>query len=346
MDAYLAAGKPQGWDFTRWEMWTYTNHERRTDEEFFRKNGHLWRDGRGEIAGLFVSEGGRDFFSVLARPGTPVIAEVMLDWAIAEWGRGKGRLKCGAYTFDKAGEALLVRRGFEAGQGLCHTWKFDLKNTAYQALLPDGFRVASILEHPDYKERCEVVSDAYNANAAGFTLEEYRWRCSAPGYRPEFDLSVISPEGVFVSCCTGWLDERSRVAVVETVGTRRAYQNRGFARQVVAECFKRLAAAGAQVALVTSYSEAAHRTYAALRPVERYDFRAYSCRPESCKRGTLGTPLRSEPGNEGGHELWTRPFGDRLWRITLPFPKVTGQLSSFPNSWRAWAPPTRSCGTA
>ncbi len=288
VDVYLAGGRLFGWEFTRWEMWTYTFHERKNDAEFFHRNCRLWRDEQGKIAGIFISEGGKEAFALVPRPGTPGIAATMMEWAVTEWGRGKDHLEYEGYDLDDAVLPLLHRYGFVREGSPAHTWRYDLTRGSYDLALPDGYRIASILEHPDFVQRREVVGDAYGGDTDGMSPAEYEWRCSAPGYRGEFDLSLISPEGVFVSCCTGWLDERSRMAVVETVGTRRAYWNRGFARRVIGECFNRLAATGAQTGFITSYSEAAHHTYASLRPVERYDFYTY-------RRAWLGSRRKPVP---------------------------------------------------
>ncbi len=278
VDNLIRTGGPQEWEFTRWEMWRYTYASRKDDTEFFSRNCRIWRDDAGAIVGFFISEHGKEDAFVIPRAGTPEtqdVAEIILDWALGEWGKGRRPIECCAYSQDETMDRLLAGRGFRSMGLYGHAWEYDLVNTRYRPELASGFRVAGIAEIPDLKERCEVVSDAYNGNTTSFDIEEYRWRCSAPGYCPDFDVSLVSPDGVFLSCCTGWIDWRSRMAVVETVGTRRAYQNKGHARNVIAECFRRLAAAGAEKAFISSFSQAAHRTYGSLSPVRRHDLYRY-----------------------------------------------------------------------
>ncbi|MCK4257911.1 MAG: hypothetical protein KAX49_02975 [Halanaerobiales bacterium] len=261
---------PQDWDYTRCEMWIYTHVERKDNVDFFYQNCHIWRDETGKIVGLFISEKGKEEFSIIPAPEVKEIGEVILDWAINVWGAEKEKIYCDLFEYEKDLITLLTSRNFKKRDGIIsHGWKYDLTKVEYEIQLEDGFKICSINEDHDLKERCEVVSDAYNnGDLTKFTLEEYEWRCSAPGYNSDFDLACISPEGIYVSCCTGWLDQHSKSAIIETVGTRHAFRRKGYAKKVVAECFNRLRTAGAKVGYIRSFNEIADKTYGSLKPSE------------------------------------------------------------------------------
>ena len=99
-----------------------------------------------------------------------------------------------------------------------------------------------------------------------------RAKITAPTYAPEWNLAVISPEGEHVAFCLARLDRRNRVAEIDPIGTRPEYQRRGFAKAVVAECFRRLRTHGMRYAYIGSGPEPAvgNRLYESLGPVETY----------------------------------------------------------------------------
>ncbi|MFD2877172.1 hypothetical protein ACFTAO_16115 [Paenibacillus rhizoplanae] len=54
-------------------------------------NAHLWKNEAGEITGLFISESGGGFFSLIVHPDYPHLADEMVAWTRNVWGKGKKR---------------------------------------------------------------------------------------------------------------------------------------------------------------------------------------------------------------------------------------------------------------
>jgi GNAT superfamily N-acetyltransferase len=61
-----------------------------------------------------------------------------------------------------------------------------------------------------------------------------------------------------------WLDDVTRTAVFEPVGTHPAHQKRGLGKAVMTEGLRRAERLGATLATVGSYSAAAHALYASM----------------------------------------------------------------------------------
>lgn len=96
--------------------------------------------------------------------------------------------------------------------------------------------------------RREIFGRAFNHTdpaewPSAFAYQELQ---RAPDYRRDLDLSVVSPDGMYVACCVVWLDARNRMAVLEPVGTHPDFRGRGLGREVVLEGIRRAAALGAE----------------------------------------------------------------------------------------------------
>ena len=76
---------------------------------------------------------------------------------------------------------------------------------------------------------------------------------------------VCDEEGRFVSFCLSWLDEASRVVVLEPVGTLLQHRRRGLALSAISASLSAAAERGATHARVCArVDSAAHATYTAL----------------------------------------------------------------------------------
>ena len=129
-------------------------------------------------------------------------------------------------------------------------YEFDLKQAIPDLELPKGFQARHVLE-TEFAERVGVHRDAFDSSK--FTLERYARVRSMPGYNPNLDLVVSTPENNFASYCIVWLS--GGVGEFEPVGTRAAYRRQGLGRAVILEGFRRLKALGATTALVFSRSK-------------------------------------------------------------------------------------------
>lgn len=268
-------GKLQTWEFVRLEFWRWCESNKSGDPFFKENNAHIWRSETGEMAGLFISESGGSFFSLIVHPQHPNLAAEMVDWAQNVWGKGKGSLNTDCYEHSLETTAL-TGAGFVNRRPIGNTRKYDLQNTEYApAPLEEGFTIVEISEAPDYEGKSRSIQQAFLSDDLTPGKVDY-WRKDLPSYSPHLDLSVVNQAGEHIAFCYGFTDEQSGVAVIETVGTRPEYQQRGFGKAVITECFIRLKAQGIHTAYITGFSEAANALYQSLRPVEIWPMYSYT----------------------------------------------------------------------
>ena len=75
---------------------------------------------------------------------------------------------------------------------------------------------------------------------------------SAPNYRKDLNIVVVTPGGSFVSYCGMWYEPVHSIAYVEPVATDPDYRRMGLARAAVLEGIRRCGELGARVAYVGS----------------------------------------------------------------------------------------------
>lgn len=84
----------------------------------------------------------------------------------------------------------------------------------------------------------------------------------APTYRPELDLVVVEPGGMFVAYGVIWYDEANRIGMFGPVGTHPAHWRRGLGKAIMREGLMRLEALQARMAYVDcDLDAAANRLY-------------------------------------------------------------------------------------
>jgi mycothiol synthase len=137
--------------------------------------------------------------------------------------------------------------GFEPEDSKGFMFAKDLSEPIPELELQPGFQARHVLES-EFEERVNVHRDAFDPSK--FSLARYARVRSMPGYNPELDLVVSTPENEFASFCLVWFS--GGVGYFEPVGTRAAFRRQGLGRAVILEGFRRLKALGAHRAMVFS----------------------------------------------------------------------------------------------
>ena len=127
--------------------------------------------------------------------------------------------------------------------------------------LPEGFTIRSLAGEPELASYAELHRAAFNSTT--MTADWRQRTLHAPLYNPALDLVVVAPDDRLAGFCIWWYSPESKLAQIEPLGVHPDFQHLGLSQALMAEGFKRVAAHGAETALVESYSfnQAALRTY-------------------------------------------------------------------------------------
>ncbi len=246
-----------------------------TIPDFWGKNGQLWFDGFGELAGFAISEDGGPEFVIITTPGYGFLYEEILAWVLKNWSSRGPHLSVEITENQKLEAKILEQHGFHHS-GTFFTRKFDLQQMSTERFpLEEGFKIIDLDSHPDYREQRLLRANAFR-NKDTYTEEELLYeleldayaRQHSPIYHAPADIYIMAPDGKFVSGCEGLIDARNRSADIERICTHSDYRRRGFARVAIQECMVRLLDMGIQYAYIAGYSRAAISLYGSLGHVE------------------------------------------------------------------------------
>jgi GNAT superfamily N-acetyltransferase len=210
----------------------------------------LWFDG-DTFVGWAWSTGWRTprGLSYELRPGYETLFDELIEWAEP------------AVTTVKSGDAdaaeTLHRHGFTHDPAAPWIrWNGRPLGEVEQPRLPDGYRLATMAEYPDFGSRATAHRSAFAPSR--FTDEVYETvRREAP-WRAELDCVVVDRESAVVAYALAWLDEANRVGELEPVGVRAEEQRRGLGRAVCLYALQRLREHGAETAVVGSRGDDAY----------------------------------------------------------------------------------------
>jgi mycothiol synthase len=217
----------------------------------------LWLDAADGLVGIAWPSD--DQVDLLVHPRHHRVLAAMLAWAeqrrreAGSGGPRPPRLTAWAYEGDGERQTLLGRRGYRRGEGfLCHRGR-RLDAAPPAPRLPAGYALRHVCGEADLSRRAAVHRAAFAPSE--LTPERYRAVMGAPTYRPELDLVVEATDGSFAAFGLAWLDAANWIGTFEPVGCHPAHQRRGLATAIMGEGLRRLRAAGATMAFVTTGGE-------------------------------------------------------------------------------------------
>jgi GNAT superfamily N-acetyltransferase len=257
------------WPVVRWDYWYWHIHENIFHFEL-PEVVWVWEEA-GQIAAVVNPDGpGEAFFQVHPARGCPALETEMLDVAEARLTTvedGQRGLTVWVPAHDKARQQRAAARGFQPAGTPEHQRRRRLGGPIPAVPLAPGYTLRPVGDEPDLPARSWVSWKAFHPNEPDVRYEGWTWYRNvqrAPLYRRDLDLVAVAPDGEHASFCTVWLDDVTRTAVFEPVGTHPAHQKRGLGKAVMAEGLRRAERLGATLATVGSYSAAAHALYASM----------------------------------------------------------------------------------
>ena len=257
---------PANWLHARLENWAYAG---KPTTLYYGDNTHLWRHSSGTLIGFCLSEDGRDDLHLQTHPAQREIEADMLRWAEEEWGQERAKIDVFCIVGDAHREALLASRGYVDEGKSGRLRQYDLLRDYAVPVLPPGFRILPLSEGGNIPGR--IHTEAITFSSSGIDQAWYAGKSSAPGYAAEWDLGIMSPSGEWVAFALAWPDFENALAEIDPVGTHPDHRQRGFAKALLGEVFRRLRAAGVRLAYIGSAAEPYHanRLYESLAPVRR-----------------------------------------------------------------------------
>jgi len=235
----------------------------------------LW-ENEGQIIGFVMPDGsfGEAHFCVHPEFDTPELAEEMLDVAeenLAEVKKdGSRSLSVWAPESDTVRKDLLIGRDYQLGNPPETQWYRDLDTTIQEAPLPSGYNIRALGDGLELLERCYASGLGFHKGDIKIAVENredptwYRNIQTAPLYRRDLDLIVLTNDGSIAAFCTIWFDDVTRSAYFEPVATIPAYQKRGLGKALLTEGLRRLQRMGTLRAFVSGYSQAANSLYSSV----------------------------------------------------------------------------------
>ncbi|MFF1839059.1 GNAT family N-acetyltransferase [Streptomyces sp. NPDC058231] len=230
----------------------------------------VWSTGNVTLAWGWLESPGE--LTIQVDPAHPDLADEVLVWAQQASNSAQVSVTIGAHETHLA--AALTAQDFEEDS---HSPFFSclsrpLTNLPPLLTPPDGYQIRAQRDEADIIERAAVHRAVWNSPQ--ITADRHAAMREVWPYRPEFDLTAISPEGKAVAYCQGWYDEVSGVGLFEPVGTAAEYRQLGLSRATGIAVLHAFAAAGGKLATVCPRGDAGYPI--PKRVYESLGFQAYS----------------------------------------------------------------------
>lgn len=194
-----------------------------------------------------------DWLELCVDPGTPDQVAPLVDWFLD---RASGEVA--TMVLETEGHLLagLRRRGFEVVDRPWFTHHTLDLAWLPRTGLPPGYSVRAV-EPGEHEARSAVHRAAWSATSK-VSGAAYARLMQTPPYLPGLDWVAIDDQGDMVASCLVWLDDRTRVALVEPVGCVPEHRGRGLAASVSIAALAAARDAGATTGLVCPRGDADH----------------------------------------------------------------------------------------
>jgi mycothiol synthase len=266
------------WESGRMNYWRYNIHANKDPHDrFFRDNVRVWRTHAQDIVGLCISEyGGNDLF-IEVLPEYHSIYPDMFRWIDTAWAVTRSAIEIDVFRGDTQKIHRLETQGFSFMYHFENKRTYDLDQIDLSYTLEEGFTIQTFSASLDFAGRVALVQSAFEN--PGYTEHNLKRLMASPDYIDEYNLSVISPNKQQVAYCIGWHNRaKEHSGYIEPVGTHAAYRQRGFAKAINKECFRRMKANGITTVEIASRAEpaVANFLYDSLSPRTRREIYKYA----------------------------------------------------------------------
>lgn len=271
-EVLLANGRRErSWSLLRWDYWRWHIHAN-IFHYHLPQVVTIWEDS-GQIAAVLNPDApGEAFFQIHPAHAGPALEAELLAAAEATLAMatddGRRHLTVWAPAAESTRQELLARHGYLKGEPAEYMrWRTLTEDHLPTVPLAAGYTVRALGDDSELPARSWLSWRAFHPNEPDERYEGWTWYHNVqrvPLYRRDLDLVAVAPDGTLAAFCTVWVDDVTRTAVFEPVGTHPDHQQRGLGKAIMTEGLRRAQRLGATLATVSSYSTAAHALYAAV----------------------------------------------------------------------------------
>lgn len=226
-----------------------TNEKSREAIHFWEEAVGVWETAAHDIVGVVCPDEHVAWHPAFAQahiqrhPDYDSLLPEMLDYIESTFIHDK-RVRLRIYEHDGALLNQAKQRGYEKDFKTANHDSQLIIESEPDIRLSKGYRFQSMADANDIEKRRKIFGLAFrHPDPKDWpTAFSYMQLQKAPDYCKNLDLSVVGPDGEYVSFCIVWFDECNKIATLEPVGSVLL----GMGREVVMEGVRRATALGAQ----------------------------------------------------------------------------------------------------
>jgi ribosomal protein S18 acetylase RimI-like enzyme len=218
---------------------------------------HIWIDAEGEVAAWGVVYPNHRGFDLQVAPQvrttTPELERDAIEMLEAELRSrlepaedGSTDLVVDAFLEDEMRIFHLEELGWSRGIEP-YTLTMRLLDEIPDIVLPPGFVIRAAHGTDDAVDLAQVHGSSFGSS---WTTEMYVKLMGTPGYDPQRELVVVTPDAEFAAFTVMWFDHRNSVGLFEPVGTGAGYRRLGLGTAILAAGMHRMRVAGMTRAMV------------------------------------------------------------------------------------------------
>ena len=249
---------------------------RKADDPFFPANAHIWREDEAGVVALCISEEGRQDLFVEVLPSHLEIYPSILQWIECAWALKRGGVEIDIFANDVRKLDLFTSAGYVFMKHSRNMRHYALDRVDLSYSLEPGFSVRTFTETHDFAGRIALLQNAFAD--PNYSERRLKGLLATPTYEPDWDLMVLSSDGMPASHCVGWRSPaKADSGSIEPVVTHSEYRRQGLAQVIVRECFQRMKAGGIKTVRIASVAEPAvgNFLYESLGPTSKQEVHRY-----------------------------------------------------------------------
>ena len=259
------------WSLLRWDYWVW-HVNMNICHLSLQDVIYLWESGGHLVAMLNPDTPGEAFFQVRPTYRNAELLSEMLDTAEEKLANpkegGKKELIVWVNEEDALFKDILAGRGYARSRfKVEHMRRRTLTQPVPDPITPSGYTVRALGDERELPARSWLSWKVFHPDEPDEKYQGWEWYRNVqrvPLYNRDLDIVAVAPDGELAAFCTVWVDDVTRTAVFEPVGTHPNHQKRGLGKAVMGEGLRRAQKLGATLASVSSYSEGAHALYASM----------------------------------------------------------------------------------